>query len=191
MQGDTTDVSFCWIFATRTKKSYDFCWETSSQPQNRLPAWLLDPNFGSFIFELGTELISSGPAATKTWLGQDKICIWNTLGIHACLLVFAVYMCCALILLRLVQTYKKQIDQYAKLSIFCSGVSDLVFLRATPLSHLGPWQLWKILCRRFRTWCNDSRIECSIGKSADECGCSQKPCVILCIYKFVLSKTGP
>lgn len=50
MQGDTTDVSSCWNFRTRTKN------ETS---------WLLDPDF---IFELGTELISSGPAATKTWL---------------------------------------------------------------------------------------------------------------------------
>lgn len=107
--------------------------------------------------------------------------IGNTDCLHHLRKVWPLLMCCAWLFLRLVQTYKRQIDQYSKLSIFCSSVSDLVFLRATPLSHLGPWQLWKILCRRFRTRSNDSRIECSIG-SADECGCSQKPCVFISLF---------
>ena len=121
---------------------------------------------GPFVFELGTELISSGPAATKTWLdGQDSLHL-EYIGMPAsyCLAFTCVAHWFFCDWFRLT---KAKIDQHAELSIFCSGVSDLVFLHATPPSHLGPWQLWKILCRRFRTWSNDSKIECSFGSAAE------------------------
>lgn len=166
MQGDTTDVSSCWKISNQNEK-----WNILALGSRfHLRAW----DWVDIIWSGCNENLACRLDVHLEYIG-------NTDCLHHLRKVWPLLMCCAWLFLRLVQTYKRQIDQYSKLSIFCSSVSDLVFLRATPLSHLGPRQLWKILCRRFRTRSNDSRIECSIG-SADECGCSQKPCVFIGLF---------
>ena len=126
----------------------------------------------------------------KPGLTDRTVCIWNTLECQL-LTVWRLHVF-RIDFSAIGSNLQKQIDQYAELSIFCSGVSDLVFLHATPPSHLGPWQLWKILCRRFRTWSNDSKIECSFG-SADEWWVRLQSEALCIGFSFVLSesRTGP